>query len=200
MKKLLLVILLTGFLIPASYSQFTKIGASLGYNYRYYFNNEAFPDHKLKNPILSFNAIYEINLPFHIVPRLNIYFPNVSKFEEFDYYDNFTTSGYSLDLDGHYVFNSLDKYEIYGLAGINILYARRKWVYGGLDIPETKEITTNTELGLNLGAGAYWKVKDEFDLFMEAKLIVANQLQLVGNVGILLNMEYLWSKEKESGY
>lgn len=202
MKKLLLAILFTVLLIPASYSQFTKIGASLGYNYRYYFNNEAFSDHKLKNPILSFNAVYEINLPVHIVPKLNIYLPNVDKFEEFGYYDNYTTTGYSLDVDGHYVFNSLDQYEIYGLAGINILYARRKWVYGGEDIPEVKTITTNTELGLNLGAGAYWKVKDEFDLFMEAKIILASQVQVVVNAGILINLEYLKKKrgEQESGY
>ena len=39
---------------------------------------------------------------------------------------NYATTGYSLDVDAHYVFNSLDQDEIYGLAGINILYAHQK--------------------------------------------------------------------------
>ncbi len=115
-------------------------------------------------------------------------------------------SGYSLDVDGHYVFNSLDKYEIYGLAGLNILYVRNKFIYGGMDIPETKVVTDYTDLGINLGAGAYWKVKDEFDLFFEGKAVVykhtAAGIKVRGilTAGILLNMEYLWNKETDSGY
>ena len=66
--------------------------------------------------------------------------------------------------------------------------------------------STNTALGLNFGAGAYWKVKDEFDIFFEGKAIAFNhpassiKVRAVLTAGILLNMEYLWSKEKESGY
>ena len=61
-------------------------------------------------------------------------------------------------------------------------------------------------MGLNLGGGAYWKVKDEFDIFFEGKAVLfkhpAGGLKVRGiaTVGILLNMEYLWSKEEESGY
>lgn len=200
MKKILLTLILLALIVPASFAQFTKIGASLGYNYRYYFNDEQFDDHKLKNPILSFNAVYELSLPVHIVPKLNVYFPNVVKTDMVDFQYQTTTWGLSFDLDGHYVFNSLDKMELYGLAGLNILYAKRKFIEEYPGNPDYVDKSSNTELGLNLGAGAYWKVKDEFDLFMEAKVILAKQIQAVVSVGIFLNMEYLWTKEKESGY
>lgn len=200
MKKLILTFLFIAIVLPASMAQFTKIGAAIGYNHAYYFNDEPFSDHKLKNPILSFNAVYEVNLPFHIVPRLNIYFPYIDKqtFDTFIY--KTTMNGISLDVDGHYVFNSLDKFEFYGLAGINILYARRSYVEKENGTTLFSDASSNTALGLNLGAGAYWMVKDEFDLFFEAKVIVASQIQIVGTAGILLNMEYLWNKEKDSGY
>lgn len=209
MKKVLLLLLLTIFIMPAARSQFTKIGASLSYDYRYVFNDETIDisSHKLKNPILSFSAIYEVNLPFHIVPKFNIYFPNINKSEEIPGYIIRTAlSGFSLDIDAHYVVNSLDEFEIYALGGFNILYARMKVkeedlgevIYTGGD--------NNTALGLNLGGGAYWKVKDEFDLFFEGKAILFDhpaagiKVRGVVTAGILLNMDYLWSREKGSGY
>jgi len=204
MKKVLFTFLLLALIMPAGYAQFTKIGASLGYNYRYYLNNKSDPasaaSHKLKNPILSFNAAYEVNLPFHIVPRFNIYFPNVDTSEEVPGFPVKTSLiGFSADIDGHYVVNYFDNFEIYGLAGLNILYARKK-LEEELDGEVSKFKTSTTEPGLNLGAGTYWKLRDEFDLFAEAKVILAKQVQAVATVGILLNMEYLWSKEKDSGY
>lgn len=201
MKKIILSIILLAVIIPASFAQFTKIAASTSYNYNYHFNNEQFPDHLVtKLPALSFSAIYEVNLPIHIVPKINIYLPNVTKEDLVDYVYKTSVIGFSLDVDAHYVFNSLDKFELYGLGGINILYAHRKITeeFGGqVNFSDTGN---DNALGLNLGAGAYWMVKDEFDLFFEAKLIVASQVQLVGTFGILLNMETLWKKEKDSGY
>jgi len=201
MKKLLIAFCLILFLVPATKAQFTKIGAASGYNYNWHFNNEQSPDHMLtKFPFLSFNTVYEINLPFHLVPRLNIYIPRVEKTDEIDFQFKTTTWGIALDLDGHYVFNSLDKMELYGLAGLNILVAGRKYVEEFAGSDDFVDKSTSTNLGLNLGAGAYWKVKDEFDLFFELKAIVASQIQVVGTFGILLNMEYLWNKETDSGY
>ncbi len=201
MKKIFLTLCLAVFLIPATKAQFTKIGAATGYNYNWHFNNEQFSDHMLtKYPFLAFNAIYEINLPFHLVPRLNVYIPHVEKADMIDLQYKTSTWGFAFDLDGHYVFNSLDNMEFYGLAGLNILFAGRKYVeeYPGAENFVDKSSSTN--LGLNIGAGAYWKVKDEFDLYFELKAILASQIQVVGTFGILLNMEYLWNKETDSGY
>ena len=35
------------------------------------------------------------------------------------------------DINGHYVFNSLDRFEFYGLAGLNITFAKLKWLGTG---------------------------------------------------------------------
>lgn len=201
MKKTLITLFLAMFLLPATYAQFTKIGAATGYNYNYHFNNEQFSDHLLtKYPFISVNAIYEVNLPFHLVPRFTFYIPNVFKEDIIDYTYKYVTSGFSFDVDAHYVFNSLDKMELYGLAGLNILYSHRKYEEEIVGAEPFIDKTSNTGLGLNIGVGSYWKVKDEFDILLEVKGIIASQIQVVGTVGILLNMEYLWSKEKDSGY
>ena len=197
MRKLLITVTLIALILPAANAQLTKVGGAVGYNHAYYFNNSSDPDHKLKNPVFTFTGIYEINLPFHISPRINIYFPNIYKEGDASNSYKEITTGYSIDVDGHYVFNSLDKFEIYGLAGLNFLYARRKSVSESIDLPEPfKEVSSNTALGLNIGAGSYIKVKEQFDLFVELKAILASQIQFVGTAGILLNIDWLKKNEE----
>ena len=203
MKKILITFILAVLLAPAGYSQFTKIGAATGYNYNWHYNNTQDSDHQLTTyPFISFNAIYEINLPFHLVPRLNIYIPHASDQTPpstgFSYKQ--IVSGLSLDIDAHYVFNSLDKMELYGLAGLNLLYAKNRFVEKTDGSITFESNDRSFPMGLNLGVGGYWKVKDEFDLFFELKAIVASQIQIVGSFGILMNMDYLWKKEDDSGY
>jgi len=197
MKRLLIVIALIALMLSSATAQLTKVGGAVGYNHAYYFNNTSSTDHKLKNPVFSFTGIYEINLPFHFSPRINIYFPRIMKGGDASFSWKEITTGYSIDIDGHYVVNSLDKFEIYGLAGFNFLYARRKSVTESIDLPEPfKEVSTNTALGLNIGAGSYIKVKEQFDLFVELKLILASQVQFVGTAGILLNIDWLKKNEE----
>ncbi|MCF8223678.1 MAG: porin family protein [Bacteroidales bacterium] len=186
------VFLLTGLVANA---QLTKIGGSLAYNSGYYFNDEQFSDHKTGNPVVSATGIYEISLPLHIKPSLNIYIPNITKFEDAFGSEKRIVSAFSLDLDAHYVFNALDRWEFYGLAGLNILYARMKYKIDFENFAETT-ITTNNSLGLNLGAGSYFRLKDEFDLFFEVKAIIASQVRFAGTAGILLNVD--WMKKHES--
>ena len=129
MKKTILCLATLLLIGLVSNAQFTKIGGSLSYNTGYYFNDERFSDHKTGNPVVSATGIYEISLPLHIKPSLNIYIPNITKFEELNGLEKRTVSAFSLDLDAHYVFNSLDRWEFYGLAGLNILYVRMKYKY-----------------------------------------------------------------------
>ena len=178
--------------------QITKMGAGLAYNHKYYINNEQFDDHRLTNPVFLFTGIYEVSLPFHISPTFNIFFPNVTKFEDIGYTTKYVSSGYTLDIDGHYVFNSLDRFELYGLAGLNILYARRKYVEDFGDGDPFKEVTRFSSLGFNIGAGSYIKVKEQFDLFVELKAIIATQIQVMGSAGILINIDWL-KKNQDPG-
>lgn len=189
---IILVILFSG--ISVSYAQLTKLGGGASYNTGYYFNNEEFRDHKTGNPVISLISIYELSLPVHIKPSINVFIPRIDKFEEFDYSEKRVVSAFSIDIDGHYVFNYLDRFEFYALGGFNILLVRMKYKY---DFPGATDVSTssNTALGLNLGGGTYIKIKDEFDAYFEIKAIAAKQLQAVISAGVLLNIE--WMKKNQ---
>ena len=191
--------LLVAFISASAFGQLTKIGAGLGYNSGYWFNldehGDKYDDHKIGNPLFSLTGIYEVNLPIHIKPSLNIYFPNITKFEEFNMSEKRTVSAFSLDVDAHYVFNYLDKFELYGLAGLNILYVKMKYKYD-FDGFSGTDGSSNTALGANLGLGSYIKMREQFDLFVELKAVLSKQIQFVGTAGILINIQ--WLKENEN--
>lgn len=198
MKKTILAIVLFMISMVSSYGQITKIGAGLFYDYRYYYNDEVYGDHKLGNPAILLTGIYELNLQIHIIPRISFFFPNKTTVDLNGYTDKTVITGYSFDADGHYVFNALDRFEFYGLGGINILYVHRKNEFTSVDFNETIK-DGNTTLGLNLGAGTYWKVKEQFDIYGEIKCIIASQVQFVATVGILLNIDWL-AKNQEPAF
>lgn len=192
MKKLVLVLVFFTLFIGISFGQFTKFGGALSYNTGYYFNltpgEEGQLDHKTNNPVISVTGIYEITLPLHLKPSLNVFMPRVTKTEFDGQVDKQIISAFSFDLDAHYVFNYLDRFELYGLAGLNFLFVKNKWVSEYWD---ESDASTNTALGLNLGIGSYMKLKEQFDLFGEVKYILAKQGQLVATVGILINLDWL---------
>ncbi len=194
MKKTLfcLIIILSGSTL--AYGQLTKVGGALSYNTGYYYNLESHPekpkDHKTGNPVISFTGIYEISLPLHLKPSINVFMPNITKSD----FEKRVISAYSLDLDAHYVFNYLDRFEIYGLGGLNILFVRMKTVFD-LDGYDETFTGSNNALGLNLGAGSYIKLKDEFDLFVELKAILGKQVQGVLTAGILFNVDWMSKNE-----
>jgi opacity protein-like surface antigen len=103
-----------------------------------------------------------------------------------------------LDINGHYVFNSLDKFEFYGLAGIDILLAKKKEKYLEEEASNLDPVVErDNALGLNLGVGTYMKITEQFDLNAEAKYIFNNKYnQLMINVGILINIDWLKKHEK----
>ena len=196
MKKLLAG-LLVALISVSAFGQLTKVGAGLGYNSGYWFkldeHGEKFDDHKIGNPLFSLTGIYEVNLPIHIKPAINVYFPNVTKFEDAFGYEKRTVSAFSLDVDAHYVFNYLDKFEFYGLAGLNILYVRMRYKYD-YGTPYS-DGSSNTALGANLGLGTYIKMREQFDFFVELKAVLSKQIQFVRTAGILVNIQ--WLKENE---
>jgi hypothetical protein len=97
------------------------------------------------------------------------------------------------DINGHYVFNALDKFEFYGLAGLDILLGWKKDVYAGTAPATYKE--SDNALGLNLGVGSYMKLTDQFDLYLEAKYIVSKYHQFMLNAGVLINIDWLIKHE-----
>ncbi len=195
MKKTLFLLLIMILFTAYSYGQFTKVGGALSYNTGYFINDENFRDHKTGNPVISATGIYEISLPWHIKPSINVFIPRINKEDFVESSEKTVISAFSLDIDGHYVFNYLDRFELYGLAGLNIIYARRKSKFDFVGGGGESILTEDTALGLNLGAGSYIKIKEEFDLFVELKAIIGRQVQGVFTAGILLNID--WMKEHE---
>jgi len=195
MKKLIVAFTLFIFALTMANGQFTKFGGGLGINSGFQFNNEDGSDHKTGNPLIFLTGIYKLSLPVHIAPSVNIYIPNITKYEAFS--EKYSVRSLSFDLNGHYVFNSLDRFEFYGLAGLNLLLLNRKSTYEGPDMPEPQVYKDNDNaLGLNIGAGSYIKLRETFDLFVELKGIVSSQFQFVATGGILLNID--WMKKNEN--
>lgn len=192
---LIAALLLSGSL----FGQITKVGGGLFYNAGYYYNNEAFDDHKLGNPAIFLTGIYELNLPFHIAPRISFHMPNIQTIDDADGMTIRTAvNAFSLDLDAHYVFNYLDRFEIYGLAGLNMLFARRSNEFDSPNFNETSR-DSNTSAGLNLGVGSYMKVAEQLDLYGEVKCIVASQIQFAATLGLLLNVQWL-ARNEDPGF
>lgn len=189
MKKFTLTTLIIISMLGMANGQFTKIGGGLALS-------SGFPFHNVSNNgtnksgvmALSFKGIYELNLPFHISPSFTIFYPHITKTQ----LDKTIVSSMMFDVNGHYVFNSLDKYEFYALAGIDMLFAKKKDVY---ETSGTFKESDNA-LGLNLGVGTYMKITEQFDLYGEAKYVFNNKYnQFMVNAGLLINLDWLKKNE-----
>lgn len=200
MKKFPLAFLL--FLVTLGYSeaQFTKMGGGLSYGTGVYFRGEDFEiSHKTGNPAISLKGIYEISLPLHISPSINIFMPRITKQDFNEVTDRQSISAFLFDINAHYVFNSLDRFEFYGLSGINITLLRNRYKY---EYPtgEPGEVysTSETVLGLNIGAGSYMKLTEQLDVFAELKYILSKRDQFMLTAGVLLNLDWLKKNETKA--
>jgi len=189
MRRFLLVLLVMFVAIPAAKSQFTKIGGGTGFTTGYHFHEMDWDYNKSGHVFASLKGIYEITVPIHISPSITFFIPHVYK--EFEY--KYTVNTLMFDINGHYIFNSLDKFEFYGLAGLDILLAWKREKYASELFKES-----DNALGLNLGAGSYMKLTEQFDLYVEAKYILSKYNQFMLNVGALINIDWL-KKHEDTG-
>jgi len=189
MRRFLLVLLVMFAAIPAAKSQFTKIGGGTGFTTGYHFHEMDWDYNKSGHVFASLKGIYEITVPIHISPSITFFIPHVYK--EFEY--KYTVNTLMFDINGHYIFNSLDKFEFYGLAGLDILLAWKREKYASELFKES-----DNALGLNLGVGSYMKLTEQFDLYVEAKYILSKYNQFMLNVGALINIDWL-KKHEDTG-
>lgn len=80
-----------------------------------------------------------------------------------------------LDLDGHYVFYKQDeKLNVYGLAGLSFTFWKvtipTKDLGYGFTTPEITE--TGSDIGLNIGVGATYKITDNLNLSPEMRFTI----------------------------
>jgi opacity protein-like surface antigen len=191
MKKLLISLFISVITLPAVNAQFTKIGGGVGYGTGFWFHEMEYDYNRSGHFPVFLEGIYEITVPLHVTGRISYFFPNVTKMFDTKY----TVSSMMVDINGHYVFNSLDKLEFYGLAGMNFLYTWKKTRFLSSDYVEPEN---HNAFGLNLGAGACFKLTNQFDIFAEAKYILSmhHYGQFMANAGILINID--WMKKHEN--
>lgn len=190
MNKIILSFVVCFLAIGVSNAQFTKIGGGPVYGSGTYFHNYTGDEFfKTGNPALNLKSIYEISVPIHISPSVFLFLPRVT---EFGNQVKYTISSFMFDLNGHYIFNSLSRFEFYGLTGLNISYIKHKMDNYSDDMHEKSD---ETALGLNLGAGTYMKISNQLELFGEAKYIIGSRDQLVITAGVLLNLDWLRKHE-----
>lgn len=196
MKKSLLLLLTLFLCISVSNAQFTKLGGGLTYTTGFHYNNETDPFFAdlHRSPFLGIfvSGIYEITLPLHIAPSFTYFIPRHNTSATATTGEETSVSSLMFDFNGHYVFNSLDRFEFYGLAGLDILLTRIKWI--GTDSKDN-----DTAIGLNLGVGTYIKMTEELDFHIEAKYVVSRYDQFMINAGVLINFQWLAQNERDGG-
>jgi hypothetical protein len=190
MKKLLFSLLVIIIAVPGVNAQFTKIGGGTGFTTGYHFHEMNYDYNKSGHIFATLKGIYEITVPIHISPSVTFFIPHVYK--ELD--SKTTVNTLMFDINGHYVFNSLDKFEFYGLIGLDVLLAWKREKYGTEVFPEN-----DNALGLNLGVGSYMKITEQFDIYAEAKYILSKYDQFMLNAGVLINIDWLTKHEDTGG-
>jgi hypothetical protein len=182
MKKFNLTLILMFSLFTLATAQFTKIGGGLALSSGFPFHNMEWNYNKSGKVAASFKSIYEISLPFHLSPSFTIFYPNITKTIS----EKTVVSSIMFDINGHYVFNSLDKFEFSGLAGFDILFAKKKHTISG----NPSDTESDNALGLNIGAGTYIKMTEKLNLYGEAKYVFNNKYnQFMLNIGILVEIK-----------
>jgi len=202
MRKLVIIALVLFVSSSIIYAQLTKIGGGLGYTTGYLFHDADYEYNKSGSFNFFGKGIIEINLPFHLAPSITYYFPHVWKESDPFSESKITVTTLMIDINGHYVFNSLDRFEFYGLAGLDVLLAWKKDYFKSTSGTTSFEETTHEKdngIGLNLGIGTYMKISESIDLNIEAKYLISKYNQFMLNAGILVNLQYLYKKERSGG-
>lgn len=206
MKRLYILLFISVTTFTITNGQFTKFGGGLGVTSGFPFHDVTYDYNKSGHFDVSVKGIIELSLPFHISPSITFFTPHITKMADINSSSTIYVSAMMFDINGHYVFNSLDRFEFYGLAGIDILLAWKKDVYkttGTTPVTETTRENDNG-LGLNVGAGTYMKITEQIDLYAEAKYVIygkeklffSHYNQFMFNAGVLINLEWLWKNEK----
>jgi opacity protein-like surface antigen len=194
MKKTFIFAALLISMASLTSGQFTKVGGGLTYGTGFHFNNVNSPQNEAdlhKGPFAGIyvKGIYELNLPFHIAPSFAYFLPRENKSTGIIGGEGTRVYEMMFDLNGHYVINSLNKFELYGLAGLDITFTRLKWL-------GTTSSGSDNALGLNIGGGACLKITEKSDLSAEVKYIISKYDQLMINVGILVSAD--WQRKEEN--
>ena len=182
MKKSFILLIILAFAFTTASSQFTGTGTGLAFTTGFKFHNADYDYNKSGKIAVSLKGVYEITPQISISPSFTIFYPNITEVISRE----ITVSSMMVDINGHYVFLSSGNFDLYGIAGLDILLAWKKEKYSESD--NFRE--SDNALGLNTGAGVRFNITENLDLFGEIKYIISKYDQIMVNAGILINPEW----------
>ncbi len=152
MKRLTLVLLIA-FVSLGTYAQtfdVSRLRAGAGFVYASDINNLG----------ITFNGVYNLNDIWEGSLGITHIFPN----------NNFQYT--ILDFDAHYIFyKANEELNFYGIGGIGFTFGKWDNYYPNGTRYGT---TSNTEVGLNIGAGMNYKLTDFLNLAPEVRLTISD--------------------------
>ncbi|MBD3615615.1 MAG: hypothetical protein HUJ22_03505 [Gracilimonas sp.] len=160
MKKittLVFMVLFSVLAVQTAQAQFVKAGVGLMYG------------SEVERLGIRADGVYQINEEFRAVVDLGLFFP-----EEFG---NTTVTWWELNANANYIFHADEEQGLtaYALGGLNFMTVKSKF-----DDGTNTASASNSEVGLNLGAGLEYGVGFG-DLFGELKYVIGDADQL--NIG-----------------
>lgn len=145
----------------------------------------AFGTYGFRNELMGigFNGQFFLKEKTAITPEFNYNFPKFTTTESGTATIEEVYNTWSIAFDFNHYFVKKDKFEFYGLIGLNLGTEKAKNTYD--NNPTT--ITKHTELGLNLGLGTNFNASGKFVPYLQFKY-EANSFQLVLHAGVRYNL------------
>jgi len=124
---------------------------------------------------LGAKAKFDLNDQFKISPS----FVFLASNSENTALGKVSSTVFEINGDVHYAFSDNGNVMFYGLGGLNLVVASGKF-FG--------ESFSDTDIGLNLGAGGEYVIADKFNAFTEAKFGLGGAEQLLISAGIYFTL------------
>ncbi len=129
---------------------------------------------KIDKPAIFIGGVYQITPEWEGAADFTYFFSD--KVEAA--YSKWTLRWSALNLNAHYVFYNENQIEAYGLGGLSIRFATAKYEYTGptggqYDYLEDRDYSsTDSDVGLNLGAGGRYQLSDNLYGVAEMKFTI----------------------------
>ena len=126
---------------------------------------------------VNIGAEYFVTEQISVAPNYTLFVP--SKFTAPGIESTLRLS--SLNIDGRYNF-VLEGFEVYGMAGIAIAFARATFKSSSVLLP-INQTTSDSDVGLNIGVGLNYPISDELRANVQAKYHTAFEMAVI-NIGV----------------
>jgi len=164
---IILLVLIIGFIVsPSTANAQNSVGGGLAFGTG------------IESAGIGINAEFRVADKISVAPSFIYFFPRTV-------IAGIQTKQFEVNINGNYYLRSDDKIDFYALAGLNITRISIPIIFPGL----IESTISSTEVGLNVGAGANFKVSSKVTPFAEMKYAISNfdQLVIFGGVKFGLN-------------